>query len=81
MSHRFRCIVLVIRLTASLTLIVVWIIPSPYQSIGRGLFLGPEIVNDFRHKCNTIHVNSEVTLKPFDQLSNSGFQAIGLGRI
>ena len=38
-SHRLRCIVLVIRLTASLTLIVVWIICNPYLNTGRGFML------------------------------------------
>src|SRR5947208_1096698 len=34
-----RCYILVIRVTASLTLVLIWIICSPYQSIGRGLIL------------------------------------------
>ena len=34
-----RCYILVIRVTASLTLVLIWIIPSPYQTIGRGLIL------------------------------------------
>jgi hypothetical protein len=37
MSHTARCIILVIRLTASLTLVIIWIICSPSQSIGRSL--------------------------------------------
>jgi hypothetical protein len=32
--HRSLCIVLVIRLTPSITLIVVWIIRSPYPKVG-----------------------------------------------
>jgi hypothetical protein len=38
-SLRSCCIVLVIRLTPSLTLIVVWIISNPSQKIGRGFNL------------------------------------------
>jgi hypothetical protein len=34
-----RCYVLVIRITASLTLIVVWIICSPFRFAGRGFSL------------------------------------------
>jgi hypothetical protein len=32
-----RCYILVIRVTASLTLVMIWIICSPSQSSGRGL--------------------------------------------
>ena len=39
MPEQPRCTVLVIRVTASLTLVLIWIIPSPYQNIGRGLIL------------------------------------------
>jgi hypothetical protein len=42
-SLRTRCIVLVIRLTPSLTLIVVWIIRRPRQNIG-GVFISKELV-------------------------------------
>ena len=38
MSQTVRCIILIIRVTASLTLVMVWIIPSPPQNIGEGFY-------------------------------------------
>ena len=35
-SHTPRCYILVIRVTASLTLVLIWIICSPSRNIGRG---------------------------------------------
>ncbi len=37
MSHQKRCIILIIRITASLVLVLVWITRCPYQKTGRGL--------------------------------------------
>jgi hypothetical protein len=39
MSNQLRCIVLIIRVTANLTLVLIWIICCPYQNIGRGLII------------------------------------------
>ena len=39
MSHRPRCIVLVIRIKPGLTLVLVWITRCPSQNIGRGFNL------------------------------------------
>jgi hypothetical protein len=50
MSTRRRCIVLVIPVTASLMLVMIWIMPSPPQNIGEGFliqFSNPEFASAF----------------------------------
>jgi len=37
MSDKPRCIVLIIRVTASFVLVLIWIICGPYRNMGRGL--------------------------------------------
>jgi hypothetical protein len=39
MRRTLRCYVLVIRVTASLTLVLIWIICNPYRFAGRGFML------------------------------------------
>jgi hypothetical protein len=39
MSHQIRCIILIIRIRADLTVVLVWITRSPRQNIGGGLTL------------------------------------------
>jgi hypothetical protein len=39
MPEKVRCIILIIRMSPDLAVVLIWIIPHPYQYIGRGFIL------------------------------------------
>lgn len=46
-SHKPRCIILIIRIRADFTVVLVWIICSPRQNIGGGFLLKNQRINAY----------------------------------